>query len=173
MTSNYPNHGLVIVYSYDVQVIDCACSAVESSLIKCLLNKFATEDYILIHIKINENRNAKSLIRPPNEFFASHRIFEQDRINDIEIQVSLVQSSTTDIDMVCVLPALDQASDLSMLSPQSSPLSSAASTRTMTTLGKWKDGSLNKEPLRPLLSLIFLRLFVWNQRQWERNWSSQ
>ena len=135
-TSIYPNNGTAVVYSYNVQVIDCACSAVVSSLIKCLLNNFATEDYILIHININKNRNAKSLIRPPNEFFASHRIFEEDRINDIEIQVSLVQSSTTYIDVVCVLPALDQAS------PPSSPLLSAASTPTMMILAKWTDDSL-------------------------------
>ena len=119
----------VTAYSYDVQVIDCACSAIDGPL-RCFLNGYITEDCISVHIKINGSYIAKSRIHPPNEIIASPWNFQQDRRNDIEIQVSSVQSSTTDIDVVCVLPALDQAS------PPSSPLLSAASTPPRATLSK-------------------------------------
>ena len=128
-TINYLNNGSVVVYSYDVQVVDCACSAVGNP-VRCFLNRYSTEDFIPVHIETNGNFVARSRISPPNEIVTSHWIFEQDRRNDIEIQVSSVQSSTTDIDVVCVLPALEQAS------PPSSSLLSAATTPPRATLGK-------------------------------------
>ena len=166
-TIDYVNGGSVVVYySYHIYVVDCACFAVGNP-VTCFLNKYRTTDCIPVHIEINGNYVARSRISPPNEIVASQWTSEEDRRNDIEIQVSSVQSSTTNIDVLCILPALEQSSVLPTSSQPSSLVSSlpktasGKSTTTATSLPTYQVLSTKTNIIPPIFVNKTPRLDKW------------